>query len=70
MSMLMLLERENMWATFRVKRVYKQGNSCLHYCFTYNYGDLGDYLISKVWAVPVKFLDLKLDCGPACTKID
>ena len=25
-----------------------QGNTCLHYCFTYGYGELGDYLISKV----------------------
>lgn len=28
-----------------------QGNTCLHYCFTYGYGELGDYLISKVWIV-------------------
>jgi len=30
-----------------INAVNAQGNSCLHYCFTYGYGDLGDYLISK-----------------------
>eukprot|EP00960_Hanusia_phi_P002716 80280-Hanusia_phi.AAC.2 len=25
----------------------KQGNTCLHYCFGYNYTELGEYLISK-----------------------
>mmetsp|Transcript_3239 Transcript_3239/g.5213 ORF Transcript_3239/g.5213 Transcript_3239/m.5213 type:complete len:342 (+) Transcript_3239:153-1178(+) len=30
-----------------INTVNKQGNTCLHYCFTYGYGDLGDYLISK-----------------------
>jgi DNA repair exonuclease SbcCD ATPase subunit len=30
-----------------INAVNGQGNSVLHYCFTYGYGDLGDYLISK-----------------------
>lgn len=30
-----------------IKEVNLQGNTVLHYCFTYGYGDLGDYLISK-----------------------
>ena len=25
----------------------EHSNTCLHYCFTYGYADLGDYLISK-----------------------
>jgi hypothetical protein len=24
-----------------------QGNTCLHYCFGYNYNELGEYLITK-----------------------
>mmetsp|Transcript_10966 Transcript_10966/g.25701 ORF Transcript_10966/g.25701 Transcript_10966/m.25701 type:complete len:155 (+) Transcript_10966:1-465(+) len=30
-----------------INEVNSQGNTVLHYCFTYGYGDLGDYLISK-----------------------
>ncbi len=25
----------------------KRGHTCLHYCFAYNYEELGEYLISK-----------------------
>ena len=30
-----------------INNVNSHGNTSLHYCFTYGYGDLGDYLISK-----------------------
>ncbi|KAJ1493071.1 ankyrin repeat-containing domain protein, partial [Baffinella frigidus] len=30
-----------------INAVNGQGNTVLHFCFTYGYGDLGDYLISK-----------------------
>ncbi|EKX47900.1 hypothetical protein GUITHDRAFT_93862 [Guillardia theta CCMP2712] len=30
-----------------INAINVHGNTCLHYCFTYGYGELGDYLISK-----------------------